>query len=473
MNVESSSIPSPNTTVDEKIAFIQKLARLDQASVARTAADFPESLFEESPVGRGYNIFGAFADNASVQGAVLDFAKMKSDGLITATPINDSDTLIVAGTTLQQVSESMSASVSASGSVGFGTASFAGSMSSSFSKETMFRHEYHYANLYQLHRVARVKLLADMVRLRDSYMTPLAADVINSPSVAAEQVIDFFGTHVLADAVYGARFEYSSATNIWAYAAKTSAAVAVEVSFQSLTGSGSGESDFSSTEEREEYDSNSVTRVRAAGGDSELAGGLDDLDAWRATIDDNDPVLVQFAGSQPLLPIWEFAQSEARRRELQAAVEDIASRIGAVVNGDRDLVIAAQIKCLDAADEGGGNLELFGVIDAAILDARGAVVWAANLLSIPSSGGYVVLKTGEVYHCGAKTALIEGSSDPTGYTLRMRTELTERDTGSSADDYFGLQIVETKFVEGRLLGDHVVQSGGNKLELTFNVSLAD
>lgn len=69
-------------------------------------------------------------------------------------------------------------------------------------KETMFRHEYHYANLYQLHRVARVKLLPDMARLRERYMTPLALDVINSPTVAAEQVIDFFGTHVLADAIY-------------------------------------------------------------------------------------------------------------------------------------------------------------------------------------------------------------------------------------------------------------------------------
>ncbi|MEZ4307944.1 MAG: MAC/perforin domain-containing protein [Polyangiaceae bacterium] len=178
--------------------------------------------------------------------------------------------------------------------------------------------------------------------MRDGYLTPLAADVINSPTVSADTVIDFFGTHVLADAVYGARFEYSSATNTWAYAAKTSAAVAVEVSFQSLTGSGSGSSDFSSTEEREEYNSNSVTRVRAAGGDSELAGGLGDLEAWRASIDDNDPVLVQFSGNQPLIPIWELAQSEARRRELQAAVEDIASRIGAIVNGDSALVITGE-----------------------------------------------------------------------------------------------------------------------------------
>lgn len=162
----NSATPPPNATADEKIAFIQKLARLDQDSASRNAADFPESLFEESPVGRGYNIFGAFADNASVQGAVLDFAKMKADGLITATPINDSDTLIVSGKSMQQVSESMSASVSAIFSAGLGTASFAGGLSSSFSKQTLFRHEYHYANLYQLHRVARVKLLPDMARPR-------------------------------------------------------------------------------------------------------------------------------------------------------------------------------------------------------------------------------------------------------------------------------------------------------------------
>lgn len=245
------------------------------------------------------------------------------------------------------------------------------------------------------------------------------------------------------------------------------------MSFQTLTGSGSGAADFSSTEEREEYDSNSVTRVRAAGGDSELAGGLDDLDAWQASIDENDPVLVQFASSQPLLPIWEFAQSETRRAELKAAVDDIASRIGAVANGDRDLVINAQIKCLDAADEGGDQIELFGTIDATILDARGAVVWQASLLSIPPSGSYLALKRDQVHRCSAKTARIDGASDPTGYSLRLRSELTERDSGSSEDDYFGLQLIDPKFVEGRLLGDQVVLSLGNKVEFTFNVSLAD
>ncbi|MEZ4302806.1 MAG: hypothetical protein R3B70_48230, partial [Polyangiaceae bacterium] len=95
MKVKSSAILSSNATVDEKIALIQKLARLDKTTAGRSAADFPESLFSESPVGRGYNIFGAFADNASVQGAVLDFAKMQRDGLVTSTRINDSDTLIV------------------------------------------------------------------------------------------------------------------------------------------------------------------------------------------------------------------------------------------------------------------------------------------------------------------------------------------------------------------------------------------
>lgn len=251
MQATNSATPPPNATADEKIAFIQKLARLDQASIARNAADFRESLFGESPVGRSYNIFGAFADNASVRGAVLNFAKMKADGLVTTTPINDSDTLIVSGTTLQQVSESISASVSASGSIGSGATSFAGSLLSSFSKETRFRHEYHYANLSQHHRVARVKLLPDMARLRERYLTPLALDVLNSPSVGAGQVIDFFGTHMLADAVYGARFEYSAATNTRTYAARTNAAVAIEVSFQTLTASGSGSSEFSSTEERE------------------------------------------------------------------------------------------------------------------------------------------------------------------------------------------------------------------------------
>ncbi|MEZ4308619.1 MAG: hypothetical protein R3F14_11295 [Polyangiaceae bacterium] len=216
-----------------------------------------------------------------------------------------------------------------------------------------------------------------------------------------------------------------------------------------------------------------VPGVRAAGGDSELAGGLGDLEAWRASIDDNDPVLVQFSGNQPLIPIWELAQSEARRRELQAAVEDIASRIGAIVNGDSALVITGEIKCLNSADEGGGNLELFGKIDVSILDARGAVVWEANMLSIPSSGRYVVLKKNGVHRCPTKTALIEGLSDPSGYTLRLRTELTERDPGHSDDDYLGLQVVDTKFVEGRLLGDHIFRSRGNVVEFKFNVSLAD
>jgi hypothetical protein len=109
----------------------------------------------------------------------------------------------------------------------------------------MFRHEFHYANLFQLHRVARVKLLADIGRLREGYLTPLAADVLNSPSVGAEQVIDFFGTHVVADAVYGARFENSSATNTWAYAAKTAPRSRSKLLFsRSLTATGRSSSSW-------------------------------------------------------------------------------------------------------------------------------------------------------------------------------------------------------------------------------------
>ncbi len=98
--------------------------------------------------------------------------------------------------------------------------------------------------------------------------------------------------------------------------------------------------------------------------------------------------------------------------KLKAAVEDIASRIGAVVNGDSDLVIAAQIKVLDASDEGGGNLELFGTIDVQILAAKDTVVSKANLLSIPGrAGGYVVLKQNGVHRCEPKTLRIEGAAE--------------------------------------------------------------
>lgn len=101
------------------------------------------------------------------------------------------------------------------------------------------------------------------------------------------------------------------------------------------------------------------------------------------------------------------------------------------------------------------------------------MVWQASLLQIPSSGGYVVLKRNQVHPCSPKMARIDGTSDPTRYTLRLRSELTERDPGSSDDDHFGVQVIETKFVEGRLLGDHVVLSRGNTVEFTFTVSLAD
>ena len=95
------------------------------------------------------------------------------------------------------------------------------------------------------------------------------------------------------------------------------------------------------------------------------------------------------------------------------------------------------------------------------------------MCDVPSSGKYVVLKKNNVHRCPLQTAMISGSEDPTGYTLRMRCELTERDPGASDDDDLGLQVEDVKFVEGRLLGEHVFRSRGGVLEFKFDVSLAD
>lgn len=468
MSHESTPLKSTATTAtDEKFARLRELACLDEQSLARSAAADVPSMFEESPVGRGYNAFGAYARNDRVKWPVLDFKALKRDGHVDTIPLSTSDMTEVAGNSLEELREQMTTKLSASFDTTFGLAAYSAEMSSSFASETLSRHEYSFATLYQFYRKAEVRVRPNVEMLRSSYMDETAKKMIDDPETSLGSILEQFGTHVLVDAVYGARFEYSSATNTWAYEAKTSMAASIQASFHNVTQSGDASFEFASEKEQKSYSSSSVIQVRAEGGRAELATSLESHAAWKASIADHEPVLVEFGKGESLIPIWEFAQDPARRKEIEDQMRALIEEMDSV-HELTDLRVGCKIEVLDARDEGGPYIELYGRIVAEVLDDDDKVIWSRRLFDRPG-GKYVELGHGDVHVCPRQTMNIEAGEDTSDYRLRLTTEMREEDWGND-DDYLGRRVLERRFVSDQLIGNHVLESKDRIFRFDFEVT---
>ncbi|MEL7372533.1 MAG: MAC/perforin domain-containing protein [Myxococcota bacterium] len=305
--------------------------------------------------------------------------------------------------------------------------------------------------------------------MRENYLTEIASDLINAPDVSPRDVISIFGTHVLMDAVYGARFEHSASINTWAYEARTAASVAIEASFNTLSGSGSANSSFASENEEQQYMTHSNRVTRAAGGRSEIARGPENLDEWQATIDENPLVLVQMLGDRPLLPIWEFARSEARRDELQAAVKALEDQAqGSLGNLEATLKVDLKIKTHANKDQKGG-LELYGQVGVEIVDEAKGSVAQSTLFSRARGHDFTLSVNNGEKPAGSATMVIGPDHDPRNFVFKTTGFIMERDGGGNSDDFFGNINNDVRFVEGAVLGNRRFRL--DIIELIFDLRL--
>ncbi|MBN1418692.1 MAG: hypothetical protein JXP34_07930 [Planctomycetes bacterium] len=271
----------------------------------------------EDPLGRGYDVLGAYANRVEVKEPILDIGLLRRDGRIESIPIESSDFRSITGTNIDTYSSSLMQSCNLSGSY----QGFSGAIRQSFSESRYTSTEYSYATVNILiHKWANLitdRLDTDSLK---AYLTDTFRQRLNDPAYSSETLFETYGTHCMTGVITGARLDYNISARTSDISGNKSIGVYVEASYRSALYGASLDTSVLSEQEYSQYKTSEEKKLRAFGGSSEYAVKIatqDDYDAWLQTIADN-PVFCDYYHNS-LTPIWEFCEDAGRRTALEEA----------------------------------------------------------------------------------------------------------------------------------------------------------
>ena len=314
-------------------------------------------------LGRGYDIFGNFADARDVRAEVLSYDALDAAGIIDERTIETSTFQTYTGTTITDYSDSFASRVGVSGSY----RAFSGSVETNFSSDTYGRAEYSFATVQS--QIYKTQLSIDNPRVNEllSYLTPRAREDINNPSVSPRDLFRIYGTHVVQSIYIGGRLDYNMALDMSQITTSRSLSVMASASFDAVFVSAGIETETVSTEDRSFYESNAQRTLNVYGGASEFGQNIindNDYQRWIESVSAN-PQFVGFPESgvlatNPLIAIWEFADDAARATALEEAFLALADETS--IDLDDSLTVEVKLERIElvSSDDAGSNAELYG-----------------------------------------------------------------------------------------------------------------
>jgi hypothetical protein len=282
-------------------------------------------------LGKGTDVFGAYAVEANVKGQVLDVAALNSANLLVYNPnVEEARYEEMSGHSMSSYASQLAGSVGLSGSYSF----FSAEVKVNFANDTYRRDDYSYASIIERYWKHSLRVApgvwASGTHLRP-YLTSLArqaiddTDSIHGPWSAA-QVLAAYGTHVMNGLYVGGRLDYHLAIQILEEQHRTALSAFVKAKYGST---------FASAGVTAEISQQTMTAmsayqkvgpvINAKGGDAQYAHPEDDAQykLWKASLATNPVFCGIIEGG--LLGIWELAPSPQRRQELLTAFEAYAA----------------------------------------------------------------------------------------------------------------------------------------------------
>ena len=278
-------------------------------------------------VGYGYDIFGEYANQKSKKRYCLFEYTNNEEKVITSKTYlvpknviveNISEHIVktVSGESMREYAQSLSAKAGLS----VDAFAFSGSVETSFNKSSSGMKKHYYHTYMDANTKWRISL-----DIRGDYVDPLkemleprfANDLKNMP---AKTLFETYGTHYIASAYLGGRADFKTKTVMSSQTNTEEIALAVEAKYHAV----SANSSLDKKHQQTLSNSKTKTRLTVVGGNSEYANNINDpvtYEKWASGIAEA-PVLCDFEEGS-LRPIWELAETDARKNELKAAFNKI------------------------------------------------------------------------------------------------------------------------------------------------------
>ena len=306
--------------------IIATLVAMCSATVFAQATQAPG----QEVVGRGYNVFGTYADSRSITSLPLfDFTGMRERAdrigtdlysvpeIMTLHPIFDHRITTVEGSSVREYARNLSVNAG----LEVNALVFKGSVETNINTSDSTTEERFYFTYMDSTILWRISMDTLNVQRLRTLLRPEAAQRINTMDPTA--LFEAYGTHYIANAYIGARADYNSVSTVTDSVSTADIRVAVEASYKAV----SGNTEVTTEQRRALTESNTRTEMRVVGGNSHLVRDIQDYNQylrWAEGIE-RRPVLADFDRNS-LRPIWELADSPARRAELEAAFRQLAER---------------------------------------------------------------------------------------------------------------------------------------------------
>ncbi|MEA3451980.1 MAG: MAC/perforin domain-containing protein, partial [Bacteroidota bacterium] len=282
------------------------------------------SAQEQSPgldvLGYGYDVFGNYADQQSKKRyclfkysnfriELIGTKQYKVPQYVFLENMSSHKISTVQGSSMRQYSKDQSASVG----LGVDAKFFSGSVNTSFSKSSSGTEQ----NFYYTYRDANTKWRVsfderDYDNL-DQILDPRFKQDLATMDPA--KLFELYGTHYIASAYLGGRADFHSVSVITSETNTSDIAIAVDAQYKVVTAN----VELSQQKSETLSNANTKTTLIVTGGNSEYANNISDpvsYDKWASGIA-GMPVLCDF-DKNSLKPIWDFCETEARKRELKA-----------------------------------------------------------------------------------------------------------------------------------------------------------
>lgn len=275
-------------------------------------------------IGYGYDVFGNYADQSSRKPYPLFDLGSDRPLMIGAYEfqvpqgvmlenISSHKTSSTEGESLREYARDMSLQVGLSGDSMF----FSGSINTSFSQAQSGSQRNYFYTYRDAITKWRVSLLQDSVELRD-HLLPQARRDINT--MEPRTLFERYGAYYIAKAYLGGRAEYNVTMQASEESSMEQFGLAVEASYRSI----SADTSYNSSTSQSSSEMFRQAELTVIGGASEFASDISNPDQYRAWAEGikDWPVLCDFEPGS-LRPIWDLADSPARRSELQQAFEEM------------------------------------------------------------------------------------------------------------------------------------------------------